>query len=201
MSDDLEAEIRDALQSRAQTVTADDVRRGDEPRSSSRRNLLAALATAAVVAALAVGIGVAVWPSSHDTKQPPATVSAGGKVIGIKWQFERGINGTTTFSSPGPRVSISFYPQGKFGGDDGVNGLGGRYHIASGGLVIFSDTFSTAVGYAGRDRNVIATQMAFAVMTGGRAAPTAHVKPNGELVLAGPGYTLWFRNAGPAWGR
>jgi len=197
MKDDLEVEIRDALRVRAQAVTATDLRRTDDGRDHpTRRNVLAALAAAAAVAALAVGIGVVVWPSSDKGPTPqPATGGAG--VIGVKWQFEHGIQGTTTFTSPSGRVSIAFYREGKFGADDGINYLGGPYVATADGLRI-GPAGSTLVGYAGHDPNVLATQIAFGALTGGRAPVSAKFNDQGELVLSGPGYSLWFRNAGPS---
>jgi heat shock protein HslJ len=196
VTNDLEAEIREALRSRAMTVTADDLGRRDEPARAGRRPILAALATAAVVAALAIGVGVAVWPSSNDGKQPPATGTS-VNVVGIKWQFVKGIQGTTNFTSPSERVSVVFNRDGTYGADDGVNYTSGKYRQTATGITIAA-AGTTLVGYAGHDPNVLATQTAFASLSSGRSEVAAHLGGDGELVLSGPGYTLWFSNAGPA---
>ena len=193
MSNDLEAEIREALHSRAQTVTGGDLRRGGESRSSSRRNLVAALATAAVVAALAIGVGIVVWPNSDHHGSPAAGPVS---VAGTDWQFLRGIQGTTNFSTPGRHVHLAFYDNGTYGADDSVNGHGGTYRQTPSGIEFSSGT-TTMVLYAGDDPNVVATQFAFTSMLSGRSPVRAELNDAGELVLSGSGYSLWFRSAGP----
>lgn len=195
MSNDLEAEIRDALRDRAMTVTADDVGRRAEPPQAGRRSIFAPLAAAAAIAALAVGIAVAAWPSGPGDRQPSA---AAVNFTGIDWRLVRGSVGTTTtFTTPNDRPRITFNRDGTFGADDGINYLGGKYRQTATGVVL-SDVAATLVGYAGHDRSVIATATAFAALTGGRSPTDVQVNDRGELVLSGGGYMLWFRNAGAA---
>src|SRR4051812_7087508 len=155
MSNDLEAEIREALHSRAMTVTADDLGRRDEPRPTGRRPLLSALAAAAAIAALAVGIALAAGSGGQDGRQPSAV--GGANLTGIDWRLVKGTVGTTTeFRTPNDEPRITFNSDGTFGADDSINYLSGKYRWTSTGLVL-SDVASTAVGYAGHDRAVIAT--------------------------------------------
>lgn len=194
MNTDLEDEIRAALRDRAMSVTATDLRADEAPPAARNRTILAALAAAAVVAALAVGLAVAVWPREHRDDAPVA--AGGGSVVGIRWQFSHGIQGTTNFTSPSRKVFVAFYPGGEYGADDGINGIGGHYRITSRHIEL-SGTVTTLVGYGGTDPNVLATQAGFAALTSGHSAVTARIG-DGQLTLSGPGYTLWFRNAGPA---
>jgi heat shock protein HslJ len=202
MSNDVEAEIRDALRSRALAITEEDLNRRDEPVRSGHRTMLAALAVAAVVAAIAVGVALASAPT-HPSTQPGGGQQANScslcgpnAPIGIDWRLETVRDKDGTFSSPSPRVRIAFRHDGTLVADDSVNFYSGRYRLTPTGFVI-TDVASTAAGYAGSDPAVLATQAGMAAVL---TTPTARTR-GGDivgyfLVLSAGGYTLTFE-AGP----
>jgi heat shock protein HslJ len=202
VSNNLEAEIRDALRSRALGVTADDLRRRDEPVRPGHRTTLAALAVAAVVAAIAVGVALASAPTHPSTRpgggQQTDTCRRCGPsgAIGIDWRLDTVQDKDGTFPSPSRHVRIEFGRDGTVVADDSINFYSGKYRVTPTRFVM-TDVAGTAAGYAGSDPAVLATQAGMAAVL---TTPTARTR-GGDivglfLVLSARSYTLTFE-AGP----
>lgn len=124
MSTDLERDIGAALRERADAITSAELRRPDAPAPRSRRTaFLAALATAAVIVALAVGVAIWLRPT-HDMS--PASGS-GRQLVGSMWQLVHVTGPDGSVDIPrSVHAQLRFTAQ-RVRGDDGCNAIGGRY--------------------------------------------------------------------------
>jgi hypothetical protein len=195
MTDDLEAEIRDALHSRAQQVTEGDLHRA---RAVQRLRLLPALAAAAVVAALAAGIAIWNFGTGGSAGRPAAAGRVPSGLVGVMWRLDfvhEGGPGAPDFAGTPPGVSIVFYRSGTFVANDSVNDYSGNYRI-TGNQLVASDTMGSLVGTSGGDPALNEVLGAMSAVMSGR--PVGVRITDGRLILKVEPYLLVFDRAGAA---
>jgi hypothetical protein len=194
MQTDLEADIRDALQARAQRVTADSVRYADAPREQrvSHRAGWSMLAVAALVAALTVIIAIRPWQTDHHEVASGAHVPA----VNTSWQLVRAYSPSGGIASgAGLRASLTFTPNRHLLGDDGISAIDATFIETADGFRV-SAIATSGNGYAGHNRRVLAVKSAMDALfndaDGGPVDVTSSLHGD-RLTLQVSGYTLQFR--------
>jgi hypothetical protein len=82
-------------------------------------------------------------------------------------------------SSPHWRPYVAFRPDGRYGGSDGCNGVGGRYAIGPAGVVLATEGPSTAVGC---ENSALPSWPAQSGRLGLRAGRLVFVDPSGRVL-------------------
>lgn len=117
---------------------------GPEPHPSAghwRRHGWAVAAAVACAALITIG-AVALANRGPGRQASPGTAPAG--IVGYRWKLTQVIDGHGTLTVSGRRLVLAFTPDGYLSGNDGCNGLHGRYRFHNGGFTVH-DVFSTQV--------------------------------------------------------
>lgn len=206
---DLEDDLRAALRARADELTAADLRRpflDDQSRARGRRGpLLAALATAACVAA--GGVGIAVWHphtgapadgtfAGHPVKtgSRPSDIDPGftGALSNSMWSLVKVTHGGKVTTIP-DRIGarLTFAPHGRIVAYDGVNTASASCAVRADGTLVFGPAATTAIGYVGHDPAVLtAVDSIGALLQGGGTGAVEREHGLDRLTVRTAGYTL-----------
>ena len=210
MISDMEQSIRQALQTRVEHVTPDQLRYPTLPESTTRRarrsrwTLAAPLLAAACVALIAVAISATT--SGGGTKGPAAGNGPGDLrfLVGTSWTLTSvEQDGHVAVTVPGRLgASVTFDRGGMLSAYDGLNEYRSTYRLVTADKLLVGPATSTAAGYVGHDPARLAAINGIGAMfraSDQRNSPqaiSAH-RHAGRLVLAASGYTLVLGSEAP----
>lgn len=198
MTTDLEVEIRDALYTRAQSVTTAALRYADAPRREQRSSPRAAwsvIAIAAVVAALTIVVAIRPWRDDHSAT---TAGSSGVPASNTTWRLVRADSPDGSIVAGNDlRAKLSFTGDRHLLGDDGINTTDSTYVPTAKGFRTYP-IGTSLVGYAGNDRRVLEVISAMGALFNNALTGSVDVESHlrgDHLTLQANGYILQFRRA------